>query len=79
MNDTGRAVINRLAGRPKCPICNKQVDCVLTDIQVHIYYEDGIWVRRENSGDNIFECSKCHEEFSPEDLDALGIPNEVRQ
>ena len=63
---------------PQCPYCHKEIDTIYTSRTVHLKYKDGKWV--EEQVDHYFtaQCPECYEEFSPEDLDKLGVPEEIR-
>ena len=63
---------------PLCPSCQKPVERIYTSRTVHIVWENGRWV--EEQVDHYFtaSCGNCYEEFSEEELDQLGVPNDIR-
>ena len=71
-------VIEIIRQKPICPMCHKGIDTIYTSRTVHLKFKDGKWV--EEQVDHYFtaQCPECIEEFSPEDLDKLGVPNEIR-
>jgi hypothetical protein len=63
---------------PLCPSCHKPVERIYTSRTVHIVWKDGRWV--EEQVDHYFTacCCNCYEELSEEELDRLGVPNDIR-
>jgi len=63
---------------PKCPHCQKEIDTIFTSRTVHLKFKDGKWVEEQHDHYCTSQCSLCYEEFGAEDLDKLGVPNEIR-
>jgi hypothetical protein len=63
---------------PLCPACHKPVERIYTSRTVHIIWKDGRWVEEQQDHYNTYSCCNCYEEFSTEELDRLGVPEEIR-
>ena len=71
-------VVQIIRQTPVCPYCGKDITTIYTSRTVILTYKDGKWV--EEMADHYFttQCPECHEEFNYTELDALGIPQEIR-
>jgi len=71
-------VVQIISQTPVCPYCGKNITTIHTSRTVILTYKDGKWV--EEMADHYFttQCPECQEEFNDEELDALGVPNEIR-
>ena len=71
-------VVQIIRQTPQCPMCHKEIGTIYTSRTVHLVHVDGQW--REEQADHYFtsQCPECLEEFSPKDLDLMGVPNEIR-
>ena len=71
-------VVQIIRQTPVCPSCGKDITTIYTSRTVILAYKDGKW--GEEQADHYFTsgCPECSEEFSPEDLDLMGVPNEIR-
>jgi len=63
---------------PVCPMCGKDITTIYTSRSVHLEYVSGQWVEKQDDHYFTYGCPECAEEFSPEDLDLMGVPNEIR-
>ena len=63
---------------PISPCCHKEVDTIYTSRTVHLKHKEGKWEEEQYDRYCTYSCPECYEEFSPEDLDKLGVPNEIR-
>ncbi len=62
---------------PTCPACLLEIDRICTDQRTHLVFAEGKW-QREIIPIDVFSCPNCEAEFGPQDLDLLGVPNELR-
>ena len=71
-------VVQIIRQTPVCPICGKDITTINTSRTVILAYKDGKW--REEQADRYYTygCPECGEEFSPGELDLMGVPNELR-
>ena len=71
-------VVQIISQTPVCPSCGKDITAIYTSRTVILAYREGKW--QEEQTDRYFtsQCPECFEEFSPEDLDLMGVPNEIR-
>lgn len=71
-------VVQIISQTPVCPYCGKVITTIYTSRTVILVYKDDKWV--EEISDHYFtsQCPECHEEFNDEELDALGVPAEIR-
>jgi len=63
---------------PLCPNCHKPVERIYTSRTVHLVWKDGKWVEEQQDHYYTYCCGNCSEEFSAEELDQLGVPEEIR-
>ena len=63
---------------PECPSCHKEIDTIYTSRTVHLKHKDGNWVEEQADHYFITSCPECTDEFSGEDLDKLGVPEDIR-
>ena len=69
---------------PVCPNCGvsfadpNEGAFIGTSQSVIICYNDEKWEKDTLDNYETFQCSECHEELSVEELDNLGVPNEIR-
>lgn len=64
---------------PKCPYCGEELSEIDTSKIVFLVHKDDKWEREIDSPDNdLFLCPCCMGSLDVEDLDALGVPNELR-
>lgn len=63
---------------PTCPYCGQEVHTIYTSRTIHINRVNGEWREEQYDHYCTFQCSNCYEEFGAEDLDKLGVPNEIR-
>lgn len=63
---------------PLCPACGGEIDRIFTSRTVHLVYNHGAWTESQEDKYGTAQCSLCYEEFGPEELDQLGVPNEIR-
>lgn len=63
---------------PISPCCKKEIDTIYTSRTVHLKFRDGKWVEDQADRYCTYGCPECCEEFGVEDLDKLGVPNEIR-
>ena len=63
---------------PVCPSCQKEIDTIYTSRTVHLKFKDGKWVEEQQDHFYTAACPECYEEFSPEELDQLGVPEDMR-
>ena len=63
---------------PFCPKCGQQINTIYTSRTVHLKHKDGKWVEEQVDHYCTYQCSVCSEELDAEDLDKLGVPNEIR-
>jgi len=71
-------VVQIISQQPVCSSCGKAIDRIFTSRTVHLVYNHGKWVESQEDKYGISQCSECYEEFSDEELDELGVPNEIR-
>ncbi len=70
---------NAYALPPRCPLCEAQMDAGIGTSQKNIIdWQDGRWVKDVEDMYDIYQCLNCYEELSVDDLDKLGVPNDVR-
>lgn len=71
-------VLEILRQTPRCPNCFEIIDTIYTSRTVQLKFKGGQWV--EEQADRYFnsQCPSCQEEFNDEDLDNLGVPQEIR-
>jgi len=62
----------------QCPYCHKEIGTIFTSRSVHLNFVDGKWVEEQADHYCTYQCLECYEEFGAEDLDKLGVPNEIR-
>lgn len=63
---------------PISPCCQKEIDTIYTSRTVYLKFKGGKWVEEQADRYCTYGCPECGEEFSPEDLDKLGVPNDLR-
>lgn len=63
---------------PLSPCCKKEIDTIYTSRSVQLKFKDGKWVEEQADRSCDYVCPECFEEFSPGELDKLGVPNEIR-
>jgi hypothetical protein len=63
---------------PACPNCGAKIDTIHTSQQINLVHDGSGWKRDRVDFYETFQCPECSEEFSPAELDRLGVPNEVR-
>ncbi len=63
---------------PISPCCQKEINTIYTSRTVHLKHKDGKWVEEQADRYCTYQCPECFEEFSDEELDKLGVPNEIR-
>ena len=63
---------------PLSPCCQKEIDTIYTSRTVQLKYKDGKWEEEQADRYCTYGCPECYEEFGAEDLDKLGVPNEIR-
>ncbi len=63
---------------PQCPNCKKEITQIGTSQVIVLLFKDGKWVPQTCDKYGIFTCWECGEEFTPEDLDKLGVPDDIR-
>lgn len=67
-----------------CPHCGADLGdpdgsiFIGTSQTVIIRVKDGEWVRDTIDGYQTYQCVACNEELTPEELDDLGVPNDIR-
>ena len=71
-------VVQIISQTPVCPFCGKDIKIIYTSRTLHLEHTDGKWVERQDDKYFTSCCSECHEEFNDEELDALGVPSEIR-
>ena len=71
-------VVQIINQTPVCPYCGKDTTLIYTSRTVHLEYKAGMWVERQADTYQTTQCSECYEEFNGEELDMLGVPNEIR-
>ena len=45
---------------------------------MQLKYKEGAWGEAQEDRYYTYGCPECGEEFSPKELDLLGVPNEIR-
>ena len=63
---------------PVCPMCTKEIGRIFTSRTVQLVWKEGKWVEEQQDHYFISACPECYEEFSPDELDKLGVPEEIR-
>lgn len=63
---------------PQCPMCHEAIDVIHTSRTVNIVRKDDKWVEEQADHYCIYQCPSCSEELNPEDLNELGVPEEIR-
>jgi len=65
---------------PTCPHCGDPVVAIGTSISIQLVRDEatGKWSRDEIDYHETYQCLNCYEEFSLDDLDNFGVPNEIR-
>lgn len=64
---------------PKCPNCDEEITEIGTSQRITLARsEDGQWSRETIDHLETFQCLNCFEELSVEELDEIGVPNELR-
>lgn len=71
-------VVEIIRQTPFCPYCHQEIGTIFTSRTIRINRVDGRWKEEQHDRYCTYQCSNCYEEFSPEDLDKLGVPNEIR-
>ena len=71
-------VVQIVRQTPVCPSCGKDITTIHTSRIVILAYKDGKWVEEQADHYFVSSCPECQDEFSDEELDALGVPNEIR-
>ena len=71
-------VIEIIRQTPICPACGEPIDTIYTSRSVHLKYKDGKWVEEQDDHYFNYLCPECQDEFSTEELDQLGVPNELK-
>ncbi|KKN14593.1 hypothetical protein LCGC14_0994540 [marine sediment metagenome] len=62
-----------------CPLCGEKLDEIVTSQRVTFLRTlEGPWVKDTIDTLEIALCSMCNGHLSPEQLDELGVPNEIR-
>ena len=79
--DEGNGVVKLLAiirKTPVCPYCNQEIDTIFTSRTVNLKHKDGRWVEEQADHYYTYQCPACSEELLGEDLNDLGVPEELR-
>lgn len=63
---------------PTCPNCGEAIDLIYTDKNINLRLVDGKWQMQIEDTYEVFLCPHCHEELNPDELDKLGVGNELR-
>ena len=71
-------VVQVIRQTPVCPYCGKEIKIIYTSRTVHLEHKDNAWVEIQEDKYSTSQCSECYEEFSDDELDILGVPNEIR-
>ena len=71
-------VVEIIRQTPVCPYCGEAIDTIHTSRTVNLKFKDGKWVEEQADHYYTYQCPACSEELNPEDLDKLGVPNEIR-
>jgi len=71
-------VVQIISQIPACPMCHEEIGTIHTSRTVNLVLVNGQWREEQADHYNTYHCEACTEEFGPEDLDALGVPNEIR-
>jgi len=71
-------VVEIIRQTPVCPACGKEISTIYTSRTVHLNHVDDKWVEEQIDRYCTYGCPVCSEEFSPKELDLLGVPNEIR-
>lgn len=75
----GKIKLEDKAKIPQCPFCHELIAKIGTTKGIMLIFKNGKWKQEAVSSDEeIYVCSSCLEEFYPENLDALGVPNDIR-
>lgn len=61
-----------------CPYCGKEVHTIYTSRTVHLVHVNDEWKEEQVDRYCTYQCPECYEELSPDDLDKMGVPNEIR-
>lgn len=72
------APVSERVNLPRCPACQQPIDTIFTSRTVHLKFKDSKWVEEQQDRYCVYACPECLYEFSPEELDQLGVPNEIR-
>lgn len=63
----------------RCPYCGDTIDHLYTSKQIILQRaEDGTWAEVAVDQYETNQCPNCYEELQSDDLDTLGVPNEIR-
>ncbi|GAJ10442.1 unnamed protein product, partial [marine sediment metagenome] len=71
-------VVHIVRQTPQCPNCHKDIDTIYTSRTVHLTLVNDKWVEEQVDRYCTYGCPECGEEFSPQELDKLGVPEEIR-
>ncbi len=72
-------ILHRQPPIPHCPICgNPMTDGIGTSQSIILEWHEGKWVRTVLDHYETYQCLACSEELSIDELDKLGVPNEIR-
>jgi len=63
---------------PVCPYCSEEITTLYSSPRRNLVWQDGKWVVDISDYEVAIVCSACYEELGPEDLNKLGVPNELR-
>jgi len=71
-------VVQIISQTPVCPSCGEKIDTIHTSRTINLIHKDGKWLEEQADHYCISQCPACSEELSPEELDLMGVPNEIR-
>lgn len=64
---------------PQCPNCKDYITKIGTSKGIILVFKDGKWKQEAVTGEEeLYICSSCLHEFTPEELDKFGVPNDIR-
>lgn len=64
---------------PQCPNCKDFITKIGTSKGIILVFKNGKWESQICAGEEeLYICSSCMCEFTPEELDGLGVPKDVR-